>query len=51
MADKLIKGMNEQTWNKFVAYCKIKDVKIASELEIIINQHLNKNLKQMFNKK
>ncbi len=51
MADKLIKGMDEQTWNKFVAFCKLKNIKIASELEILINNHLDINLKKLFDKK
>ncbi|MBT3304028.1 hypothetical protein HN592_01630 [Candidatus Woesearchaeota archaeon] len=50
-SNKLIKNLDEQTWNKFVAFCKLKNVKVAPELEIIINTHLDKNLKQLFNKK
>ena len=51
MADKLIKGIDEQLWNKFVAFCKIKNVRIASELEKLINLKLNAELKHLFDKK
>lgn len=44
MADKLIKGMNEDIWRKFTGFCKIKGVKTTQELEKILERYLNDNI-------
>lgn len=49
MKNKLIKDINEETWRKFVAYCKLKRVKVGDELEKILKDHLKKNLRKLFN--
>ena len=48
MTNKLIKDMDEATWNKFIAFCKLKNIKVNKELEELLNNHLDKNLKKMF---
>ena len=45
MASKLVKDMDEELWRKFVAYCKIKNVKVGNELAKLIASHIKKNLK------
>ncbi len=47
MANKLIKDMDEEVWRRFVAFCKIKNVKVADELSRIIKLDIKKNLKEM----
>ena len=44
MADKLIKGINEEIWRKFTGFCKIKGVKINKELEKILQEYLDENI-------
>ena len=50
MKNKLIKDMNEETWKKFVAFCKIKGVNISDELEFILKKNIKKNLSKLFKK-
>ena len=50
MANKLIKDMDEDTWRKFVAYCKLKNVKVSEELKDIIKEHIKKNFEKLFEK-
>ena len=47
MGNKLIKDIDEATWRKFVAYCKIKGVNVGTELANVIDYYLKKNLKEM----
>ena len=35
MTNKLIKDIDEEIWRKFVAYCKIKGVKVGDEYCLI----------------
>ena len=44
----VIKDINEETWRKFVAYCKLKGVTVAEELDEILKNHLKKELKRLF---
>jgi hypothetical protein len=44
MKNKLIKDINEETWRKFVAYCKIKNIKVGEELNNVLKDHIKKNL-------
>lgn len=48
MSHKLIKDLDDELWRKFVAYCKLKGVKVNKELEKILKEHLDKNLKKLF---
>ena len=48
MAHKLVKDINEETWRKFVAYCKIKGVNVGPELDELLKNHLKKNLNKLF---
>ena len=50
MANKLIKDMDEEIWRKFVAYCKLKNVKVSEELADIIKEHIKKNFEKLFEK-
>lgn len=50
MTNKLIKDMDEETWRKFVAYCKIKNVKVSEELNTVLIEHLKKNFSRLFEK-
>ena len=45
MAHKLIKDVNEETWRKFVAYCKLKGVKVGDELNNILEGYLKKHFR------
>lgn len=47
MKNKLIKDINEKTWRKFIAYCKLKDVKAGKELDKILKDYLKKNLSKL----
>ncbi|MCH7850623.1 MAG: hypothetical protein IH845_03205 [Nanoarchaeota archaeon] len=47
MGHKLIKDLDEELWRKFVAYCKLKGVKVNKELENILKENLDKNFKKL----
>ncbi len=47
MTNKLIKDIDEEVWRKFVAYCKIKGVKVGDELGKIVKKEVDKNLKNL----
>jgi hypothetical protein len=44
---KLVKDVNEELWRKFIAYCKIKNVKVSDELDEVLKKHVGKNLKKV----
>ena len=44
---KLVKDINEELWRKFIAYCKIKNIKVSDELNEILMKHLKKNLRKI----
>jgi len=48
MGNKLVKDIDEETWRKFVAICKIKGVKIGEELEKIIKDYIKKHINKIF---
>lgn len=48
MPHKLIKDIDEETWRKFVAFCKLKDVKVGDELNKILDDHIKKHFKKLF---
>ena len=51
MANKLIKDMDEETWRKFVAFCRLKNVNVNQQLKETLEEFLDKNLQKMLNKK
>ena len=52
MSDKLIKNMDEEVWRRFVAFCKLKDIKVNDQLKNILEEFVDKNLQKMIlNKK
>ena len=40
MVNKLIKDVNQQTWQLFTGYCKMNDVKVGKKLTKILNNYL-----------
>ena len=44
---KLVKDVDEELWRKFIAYCKIKNIKVSDELNEILMKHLKKNLRKI----
>ena len=44
MSNKLIKDMDEFTWRRFIAFCKIKNIKVNDKLKDILEEFLEKNL-------
>jgi hypothetical protein len=47
MSHKLIKDIDEETWRRFVAYCKLKGAKVGDELGGLLDKHLEKHLKKI----
>ena len=44
MANKLVKDMDEETWRRFIAFCKLKNVKVNDQLKEILEGFIEKNL-------
>ena len=40
MKNKLVKDIDENLWKRFVAYCVLKDVKVGSQLNKILEKFL-----------
>lgn len=51
MANKLIKDMDEGTWRRFVAFCKIKNINVNKQLKEVLEEFLETNLNKMLKKK
>jgi Trp operon repressor len=49
MSNKLIKDMDEETWRRFIAFCKLKNIKANDQLKEILEEFLNKNLGKFIN--
>ena len=47
MGHKLIKDIDEDTWRKFIAYCKLKNIKVGDELNKVLDEFLKKKLKKL----
>ena len=43
MGIRSIRDLDEETWRKFTAYCKLKDVKVGDELNKILDEYIKKN--------
>ena len=48
MKNKLVKDIDEETWRKFVAFCKLKNVNVGKELNHVLNNYLKKNFDKLF---
>jgi hypothetical protein len=44
---KLIKDVDEETWRKFIAYCKLKNIKVGDQLSKILDGFLKNKLKRL----
>ena len=44
MSNKLVKDMDEETWRRFIAFCKLKNVKVSDQLKTILEEFLETNL-------
>ncbi|MBW2995825.1 hypothetical protein KY332_00835 [Candidatus Woesearchaeota archaeon] len=47
MTNKLIKDMDEETWRRFIAFCKLKNIKANDQLKEILEIFLEKNLNNL----
>jgi len=45
--NKLVKDVDEETWRKFIAYCKLKNITVGEELSEILNKFLKNKLKRL----
>ena len=45
MSNKLIKDIDNKTWNIFVGFCRMRNVKVGKEIEKAINEYVRKRLK------
>jgi len=43
--DKIVRDLNEETWDRFAGYCRMNRVKIGTKLSEILDSFLEKNLK------
>ena len=50
MTNKLIKDMDEETWLRFIAFCKLKGIKVNDQLKEVLEEFLDKNLIKMISK-
>ena len=48
MTNKLIKDMDEETWRRFIAFCKLKNIKVNNQLKELLEEFLEKNLDKIF---
>ena len=44
---KLVKDVDEETWRKFIAYCKLKNITVGEELNEILDGFLKNKFKRM----
>jgi len=44
LTNKLIKDMDEETWRRFIAFCKLKNIKVSDQLKDLLEEFLEKNL-------
>ncbi len=42
-----VRNLNKETWNKFVAYCKLKGVNVGAELGEILEREMKKKFKEL----
>jgi hypothetical protein len=44
---KLVKDVDEETWRKFIAYCKLKDITVGDQINEILESFLKKKLRRL----
>ncbi len=47
MSNKLIKDMDETTWRRFIAFCKLKNINVNEQLKDILEEFLKDNLNSL----
>jgi len=47
MPNKLIKDMDEETWRRFIALCKLKNIKVNDQIKDILEKFIDKEFKNM----
>jgi len=43
--------MDEETWRRFVAFCKLKNINVNDQLKETLEEFLDKNLQKILNNK
>jgi len=43
-----VRDLDKDVWRKFVAYCKLKNVKVGDELNKILEDYIKKHFKRLF---
>ncbi|HJX50832.1 MAG TPA: hypothetical protein VJ438_05205 [Candidatus Nanoarchaeia archaeon] len=51
MTHKLIKDVDDETWRKFIAYCKLKNITVGEELNNILDDFLKNKFNKLLKKK
>ena len=51
MSNKLIKDMDEVTWRRFIAFCKLKNINVNRQLKEILDEFLETNLNNLLSGK
>ena len=44
MSSKLIKDMDEETWRRFIAFCKLKNINVNKQLKEVLEEFLEERL-------
>ncbi|MBR9691198.1 hypothetical protein GOV06_00255 [Candidatus Woesearchaeota archaeon] len=44
MSNKLIKDMDEETWRRFIAFCKLRNINVNKQLKEILDEFIKENL-------
>ncbi len=45
MKNKLVKGVDEKIWRKFIAYCVLNGFKVGDEMSKILEKHLKNKIR------
>ena len=48
--NKLVKNIDDDAWRKFTAFCKFKNVKVADELKIALEEYVKKRFSKLLKK-
>ena len=46
-SNKLVKNVDEDSWRKFVAFCKYKGVRVSDELKIALEAYVKRGFKKL----
>ena len=44
---KLIKDVDEDTWRKFIVYCKLKDITVGEQINEVLDGFLKNKFKRL----